>query len=79
LCIEPMNVEDVFVQAAACLNSMCLNSHVTTEGCPITKGKLSELIDMMQVTSAENTGTMPHDNGNWTAPWEEAQSAKKLH
>ena len=65
-----------FVQASACMNSMCLNSHVTTEG-PITKGKLSELIDMMQITSAENTGTMPHldkminsmsnDNGNWTS------------
>ena len=60
-----------------------LNSHVTTEGSAITKGKLSELIDMMQITSAENTGTIPHldkmidfvsyDNGNWTAPWQEAQ------
>ena len=56
-----------------------LNSHVTTEGSPITKGKLSELIDMMQVTCTQNAGAIAHldkmvdlvsnDDRIWTAPW----------
>ena len=67
---------------------MYLNSHVATDGCPTTEGKLSELFDMMQVTRAQysrkitNLDKMVHfvinDKGMWTAARDKAQSDGRI-